>query len=262
MDADTGYRVELDIFTGPLDLLMYLVRRNELDIRDLKIAKITEQFQEFLELLELLDLDLIGDFLVMAATLVEIKSRESLPRQAEPEAEEPIADDFDPKGELVQQLIEYRKFKDAALALEERAAEWQERYPRLTSERPGTGKDPAADLIREVELWDLVSALGRVLKQKEVEQRATVRYDDTPIQVYVDRIGNRVRDEGRVAFTSLFGDETERSRIVGMFLAVLELLRHHGFRAEQTVDYGEIVILPPLENAPETQDAPSSVTAE
>lgn len=249
MDAETGYRVELEIFTGPLDLLMYLVRRNELDIRDLKIAKITEQFQEFLELLVLLDLDLIGDFLVMAASLVEIKSRESLPRPPEPEEEEVVSDTFDPKGELVQQLLEYRKFKDAAMALEERAATWQERYPRLSPERPDTGKDHAADLIREVELWDLVSALGRVLKQKEVEQRATVRYDDTPIQVYVERISLRVKEAGRVSFSTLFGEETERSRIVGMFLAVLELLRHHGYRAEQLVDYGEIVILPPLEEA-------------
>ncbi len=248
MEAETGYRVELEIFTGPLDLLLYLVRRNELEIRDLKLSKITEQFQEFLEVLELLDLDLIGDFLVTAATLVEIKSRESLPRPPEPEEEEAI-EAGEPSSELVQQLLEYRKFKNAALALEERAASWQERYPRLSSERPGTGKDPAADFIREVELWDLVSALGRILKQKEVEQRATVRYDDTPIQVYIERIGKQVKDAGRLSFSSLFGEERERSRIVGMFLAVLELLRNHGFRAEQMEDYGEIVILPPLENA-------------
>jgi segregation and condensation protein A len=247
MEAETGYRVELEIFTGPLDLLLYLVRRNELEIRELKLSKITEQFQEFLEVLELLDLDLIGDFLVTAATLVEIKSRESLPRPPEPEEEE-VIETGDPSSELVQQLLEYRKFKNAALALEERAALWQERYPRLSSERPGTGKDPAADFIREVELWDLVSALGRILKQKEVEQRSTVRYDDTPIQVYIERIGKQVKDAGRVSFSSLFGEESERSRIVGMFLAVLELLRNHGFRAEQVVDYGEIVILPPLEN--------------
>jgi segregation and condensation protein A len=248
MEAAAPYRVELEIFTGPLDLLLYLVRRNELDIRDLKLSRITDQFQQFLELLELLDLDLIGDFLVTAATLVEIKSRESLPRPPEPEEETPV-ESGDPSSELVQQLLEYRKFKDAALALEERAALWQERYPRLSSERPGTGKDPAADFIREVELWDLVSALGRILKQKDVEQRATVRYDETPIQVYIDRIGKIVRDAGRATFSSLFGEETERSRIVGMFLAVLELLRNHGFRAEQLVDYGEIVILPPAHDS-------------
>jgi segregation and condensation protein A len=248
MESDTSYRVEMEIFTGPLDLLLYLVRRNELDILDLNLSRITAQFQEFLEVLELLDLDLIGDFLVTAATLAEIKSRESLPRAAEPEDEEETASDAEPSSELVKQLLEYRKFKNAALALEERAASWQERYPRLSSERPESGKDPAADFIREVELWDLVSALGRILKQKEVEQRTTVRYDETPIQVYVERISKQVRDAGRLSFTSLFEGEAERSRIVGMFLAVLELLRHHGFRAEQLVDYGEIVILPPLES--------------
>jgi segregation and condensation protein A len=229
MEADTSYRVELEIFTGPLDLLLYLVRRSELDILDLKLARITEQFQEFLDVLQLLDLDLIGDFLVTAATLAEIKSRESLPRPPEPEEEDP-GQDADPSSELVKQLLEYRKFKNAALALEERAASWQERYPRLSSERPGTGKDPAADFIRQVELWDLVSALSRILKTKEVEQLSTVRYDDTPIHVYVEQIGKQVRDAGRLSFTSLFEGEAERSRIVGMFLAVLELLRHHGFR--------------------------------
>lgn len=244
------YRVELDLFTGPLDLLLYLVRRNELDIVDLPIARITAQFREFLEVLELIDLDLVGDFVVMASTLVEIKSRLVLPQpeDEEPDVDAEIAGSGDPRGELIQRLLEYKKFKDAATALEERAAEWQERYPRLANDRPSAGKDPAADRIKEVELWDLVSALGRVLRRKEIEGEAIVRYDDTPIHVYVDQISSRVRAEGEVRFTSLFDRETIRSKIVGMFLAVLELLRHHHYRAEQPEEYGEIVIRPPLEN--------------
>ncbi|MCA9026967.1 MAG: segregation/condensation protein A [Planctomycetaceae bacterium] len=240
------YRVELDLFTGPLDLLLYLVRRNEVDIRELPIARLTRQFQEFIEVLEFLDLDLVGDFVAMASTLVEVKSRMVLDQPEE--EEEPVEAELtdDPRSGLVEKLLEYKRFKEAATALEERAAEWQERYPRLSDDRPGTGRDPASDRIKEVELWDLVSALGRVLQRKEVEEHSSIRYDETPIQVYVEQIGDLVRREQEVRFTSLFEGETLRSKIVGMFLAVLELVRHHGFRAEQPVLFGEIIIRPPL----------------
>ncbi|WP_437191405.1 segregation and condensation protein A [Planctomicrobium sp. SH527] len=241
------YRVELDLFTGPLDLLLYLVRRNEVDIVDLPIAKIAQQFHEFLEVLQTLDLDLVGDFVVMASTLVEIKSRNVLPTRNEDEdLAVAMNANGDPRSDLIRQLLDYKQFKDAANKLDERAQQWQERYPRLTDERPSSGKDPAADRIKEVELWDLVSALGRILKRKEVESDSTIRYDETPIQTYVEQIGALIRELGRVEFSSLFGEESIRSKIIGMFLAVLELIRHHGYRCEQPNDFGEIMLLPPL----------------
>lgn len=242
------YRVELDLFTGPLDLLLYLVRKHEVDVRDLPIAEITRQFQEFLEILEVLDLDLVGDFVVMASTLVEAKSRMVLtqPEEDEPEVEEVAADN--PKTELIEKLLEYKRIKEAATALEQRADEWQERYPRLSNDRPTAAKDPSADRIKEVELWDLVSALGRVLQTKVNEEQTSVRYDDTPLHVYVEQLGDRVRKEGEVKFTTLFDGETLRSKIVGLFLAILELVRHHDFRAEQPVLGGEITIRPPAED--------------
>jgi segregation and condensation protein A len=246
------YRVQLDSFSGPMDLLLYLVRRNEVDITRLPIAKITVQFLQFLEVLHLLDLDLIGDFVVLASSLIEIKSRQVLPRAEEETPDElPIAED--PCGELIQQLLEYKRYKDAALALEQQAAEWQERYPRLSDERPTVGKDPSADSIKEVELWDLVSALSRVIQKKVVEETSSIRYDETPIAVYIDRIGARVRESGRVAFSEFFDGSNLRSKIVGIFLAVLELLRHHGFRAEQPYEYGEIFVLPPAIQAAEAE---------
>ncbi len=242
------YRVELELFSGPLDLLLYLVRRNEVDVIDLPVSRIAAQFEEMLRVIELVDLDAVGDFVVMASTLVEVKSRMVLPRPEETEAtEEPIEED--PRSELIQRLLEYKQFKDAALMLEERSAEWQERYPRLSDERPRSEKDPAADRIKEVELWDLVSALGRVLRSQQVEEETSIKYDDTPVAVYVDQIGAKVRSEGPVLFSSLFDQERLRSRIVGLFLAVLELLRHHRFRAEQKEPYGDILILPPLEES-------------
>jgi segregation and condensation protein A len=249
------YRVELDRYSGPLDLLLYLVRRNELDLLDLPIAAITAQFQQYLTTLQFLDLDLAGDFVVMASTLIEIKSRLALP-SSEEEAVIPVEIHDDPRGGLIQQLLEYKKFKEAAQALEERAAEWRERYPRLSDERPDAVRDLSGDRIKGVELWDLVSALSRVLERKIIEEESKIRYDDTPMSVYIEQIGSLVREHGRTPFTSLFDKTSQRSRIIGIFLAILELLRHHGFRAEQADPFGEIWILPPdvahVSNTPET----------
>jgi segregation and condensation protein A len=239
-----AYRVELDNFTGPLDLLLYLVRRNEVDVVRLPIARIANQFVEFLEVLQLLDFDLIGDFVVMASTLMEIKSRLVLPQPVEEASEETAVDDG-PQSELIIRLLEYKRFKEAALALDQRATEWQQRYPRLSNDRPVIGRDHAADPIREVELWDLVSALSRVLQKHVVEQTSSIRYDETPQSVYMDRIAAVAREHGRVPFSTFFEQTNQRSRIIAIFLAILELLRHHGFRAEQPTAYGEIYVLPP-----------------
>ena len=256
MTTTTEYRVELDVFSGPLDLLLYLVRRNELEILELPVAAITAQFQEYLDVLELIDLDMVGDFIVMASTLAEIKSRLVLPRPEEdtgPEITE------DPRGDLIQQLLEYKKFKDAARFLEERATDWQERYPRLTDDRPQAERDASADRIKEVVVWDLVSALGRVLKKQQARAESAIRYDETPTAVYVEQIGAAVREAGRVVFTSLFERTTSRSQVIGMFLAILELLRYHRFRAEQLEPFDEIWILPP---EPGNEPEPAEVVDE
>ena len=237
------YRVHLEIFDGPLDLLVYLVRRHEIDPVEIRVARITEQFLEFLEVLKYLDLDMIGDFVVMAGTLIEIKSRLVLPTQESDDEVIETADDS--HSDLIRQLLEYKQYKEAAKGLEERAARWQDRYPRLSDDRPQFGKDPAADRIREVELWDLVSALSRIMTRHVVEEEASIRCDDTPIAVYVERIRQRVLHSGRSAFSEFFDGERVRSRIVGIFLAILELIRHHGFRAQQPVEYGDIWIHPP-----------------
>jgi segregation and condensation protein A len=238
------YRVQLDLFAGPLDLLLYLVRRQEVDILDLPMSRLTSQFLEFLATVEFIDVDLAGDFIVTASSLTEIKSRQVLP-QPDEELEEPDLES-EPHGQLVQKLLEYKKFKEASFALQERAAKWQERYPRLAAERPSVSKNPAQDRIKEVELWDLVSALSRVLETREVIQESRIAYDDTPIAVWAERVSRVVIERGRCAFSEFFEGENSRSRIVGIFLAILELVRHHDYRVEQPVAYGEIWIRPPL----------------
>lgn len=244
MTAD--YRVELDLFSGPLDLLLYLVKRSEVDVSEVSLAKIASQFVTYLEVLQFIDLDLAGEFLVTASTLIEIKSRAALPQEAAEDTEDPATEDLARSG-LVTRLLEYRKFKAAAAELEERAARWQERYPRLSIEQPGDANDPTEDRIREVELWDLVSALGRVLQKKETVGTASLRREEIPVAVLVERIGERVRKEGRLPFSTFFEGANERTRIVGVFLAILELVRHHGYRAEQPTEFDEIWIGPPGE---------------
>jgi len=249
MDTFSDYRVNLDVFTGPLDLLLFLVRRHEVEILDLPVARIANQFQEYIEVLELINLDLVGDFVVMASTLAEIKSRMVLPR---PEEEQEVATTLeDPRSDLVRQLLEYKKFKDAAKLLDEHASQWQEHYPRLSDDRPTATNDPAQDHIKEVELWDLVSALSRIIRSNVTTNPSKIIYDDTPISVYVQRIYHRVQEQERVRFTDLFEGTNLRSKIVGIFLAILELLRHYKLRAEQPTEFGEIWVIGPKDGFPE-----------
>ena len=224
------------MFRGPVDLLLYLVRKHELDVTDIPIAAITDQFLQHIAVLEQLDVNSVGDFLDMASSLIEIKSRMVLP--GEEEIDEELED---PRQELVRRLLEYKQYRDAASMLEERSREWSERYPRLASDVPTRAPAPDEQPIQQVELWDLVSAFGRVLKEKHaVSGPENIRYDETPIHVYMRRIHQRVRRDGRVAFTAFFESAVHKSTLVGMFLAVLELVRHHHARAAQPELFGEI----------------------
>ncbi|HVX62467.1 MAG TPA: segregation/condensation protein A [Pirellulales bacterium] len=244
-----AFRVDLDIFRGPLDLLLYLVRKHEVDVVDIPIAAVAEQFLEYLSVLEQLDVNAVGDFLEMASTLVEIKSRQVLPRAEE--EEEGVLED--PRQELVQRLLEYKKFKDAASILDERSREWQERFPRLANDLPARQRNLADEPIHELELWDLVSAFGRVMRDTQTAPASNIVYDDTPIHVHMSRIHERLQSTERVAFSQLFQGGMHKSSLIGMFLAILELVRHHGVRAEQDDPSGEIWILPG-EQTPETID--------
>ena len=158
-DLVEDFRVELNVFRGPLDLLLYLVRKHELNVEDIPIAEVLDQYMEFLELLEQLSIDDVGDFLELASTLTEIKSRLVLPRVEEVETEIE-----DPRDELVQRLLEYKQYRDAAMMLETRARGWGQRHGRQTNDLPPRKIDMAEQHIQDVELWDLVSAMGRILK--------------------------------------------------------------------------------------------------
>ncbi|HEX5471150.1 MAG TPA: segregation/condensation protein A [Lacipirellulaceae bacterium] len=234
------FRVDLDLFRGPLDLLLYLVRKDELDLSELKISSVTEQYLEFISVLEQIDVDAVGDFLEVASLLIEMKSHSVLP------GEEEIAEELeDPRQDLVRRLLEYKQYRDAASILEERSREWHERFSRLANDLPGRKDSPDDQPIQEVELWDLVSAFGRVLKAKHaVRGPESIRYDETPIHVYMQRIDERLRRECRVPFTHFFEDTVHKSKLVAMFLAVLELVRHQHARAAQPELFSEIWLEP------------------
>jgi segregation and condensation protein A len=233
-----SFRVDLESFRGPLDLLLFLVRRHEIDVADIPIALVTDQYLQYLAVLEQIDVNAVGDFLELASTLIEIKSRMVLPHAGEEEG------DFeDPRAELVARLLEYKKYKDAASLLEEQGRAWQQRYPRQAGDVPARQLEPADQPIREVEMWDLVSAFGRIVRENAVARPANIVYDDTPIQVYMQRIHGRIVRSGRTSFSEMFAPGMHKSAMIGVFLAILELVRHHSVRAEQNELHGEIWIV-------------------
>lgn len=228
----TDYRVNLDIFAGPLDLLLYLVRKEEVDIYDIPLAKITDQYLRYIEMLKKLDIDLAGDFLVMASTLMQIKSAMLLPK-AEPE-QLPADDLTDPRTELIRQLLEYKKFKDAAGLLGIAADQTMERFAR-----PGTiieqlkpGNEPEVD-IEQISIWNLLEAFDSILEATGARVDVCYIKDDTPIDLYQIEILHRLQTEGPMTFERIFKPASGRFVLIGLFLAILELIREKLVWVEQ-----------------------------
>lgn len=235
------YRVQLDVFSGPLDLLLYLIRRDELDIQDISIARVTEQYLSYVKLLESLDPNTAGDFLVMACTLVELKSRALLPT---PPLDALDGDD-DPGAVLVRQLLEYKRFKDAARNLGSAADDRRHRFVRQPAELP---PDLQGVELEEVQVWDLLRAYGRVMTSiGQGPGLHQVTYDETPIETYKLSIVETLERAGPLNFRSMFSSRATRAEIVGLFLALLELIRSQKVRAEQDRAAGEIFLFMQIE---------------
>jgi segregation and condensation protein A len=247
-----SYQVHLDTFHGPLDLLLYLVQRDELDILDIPMAKLTGQFLETLQVMQVLDVELAGEFLVMAATLMEIKSRSLVPLASEDEAPAATEEKADPRRELVKQLLEYRRFKDAAQALENCAEVQARKLPRTAPPEPSKTTEVPAP-VRPVELWDLVSAFARILRETKAVQPQTLVVDDTPQHVYEDLIRRLVQQHERLNFLDIFTPPQTRSRLVGLFLATLELIRRFEIHLEQPEPFGTIWLVWAHYTPPEDQ---------
>jgi segregation and condensation protein A len=247
------YQVDLDTFRGPLDLLLYLVKRNEVDICDIPIALIAEQYLHYLELIRIIDVERAGDFLVMASTLMEIKSRSLLPRTRDEDSE-----DEDPRTGLVKQLMEYKQFKDLAQVLEQRADEQGQRMARTAQERP-TALDPLSQPVGRVEIWDLVSAFSRLMRETLAAEPSEVLLDDTPMHVWMEELVGQLQAKGRTTFADVFAPPHTRRRLLGLFLALLELIKMRRVLADQPEALGPIWIeltSGPMPTAPELQNGP------
>lgn len=231
------YRVRLDAYAGPLDLLLYLVKRHEIDLHDIPVATLTEQYLRHLEVIKSIDVESAGEFLVMAATLVEVKSRMIIPLSLREDGDEDadptqdIEETADPRYELVQQLLAYKAFKDAAYALNDRAQQWEDRFPvkvksgqRVEDDKP---KEVTIDL-EDVNVYDLCEAFGRILETVGHLGDHAVTYDDTPISMHAEDIHDRLKTDGPaggLTLKEIFEGRSNKSEMIGLFLATLELVR-------------------------------------
>jgi segregation and condensation protein A len=252
----SGMDVKLEKFEGPLDLLLHLIKRDEIDIYDIPIAHITQQFLHYLEIMRLLDLDISGEFLVMAATLMRIKARMLLPVPPPGEEDE----EGDPRDELVQRLLEYRQFKEAAGTLREREEKRRLLFERgMTPEEEDAGPLPLAP----VNLFALLDALDRVLArlpERNVLEMSGEAYD---IEDKMALLVTRARRAGRLSFTLLLEECKSRLEVIVTFLALLELLKMGRLTAEQTGPFGDIWVEPAAEpvggtETPATDAAPEA----
>jgi segregation and condensation protein A len=234
------YKVKFEVFEGPLDLLLYLIKKEEVDIYEVNLTKLATQFLEYIEVMRLLDLEIAGEFLVMAATLMYIKSRELLPvdLQQTPEGEEDEGDD--PRWELIRQLVEYKKFKDAAVQLQTLEFRQDQVFARIP---PKTDFEAPPSQQGEASLFDLINAVNQVLKR--VNQRGDARdvfEDKWTVSEKIESLMKSLLERPVLRFSDFFATATSRSEVVVTFLAVLELIRLRQLVAVQEEAFGEIEI--------------------
>ena len=231
------YKVKLEVFEGPLDLLLYLIKRDEVDIYDITLERITAQYLEYMDAFQVLDLEVAGEFVVMAANLIYLKSRALLPVAVQPPEEE--TEEEDPRWELVRQLLEYKKFKEAAAHLHDRELKQEGLFPRVPEKPETTAERPLGD----VSVFDLIGAFNSILKR--INQKENVREifeENYTVGDKIDLILKMIAHGVALKFTELFSDAASRAEIVVTFLALLELIRLKQLRVVQEEPFGEIEV--------------------
>ncbi len=233
-----SYHVKLEIFEGPMDLLLHLIKKHELDIYDIPIAPITQQYLEYLDLMQSLDMEIAGEFLVMASTLTHIKSRMLLPPPETPEAED---DGTDPRAELIRRLLEYKRFKDAAASLEQREDAWSKVYTRETETVPEL---PAEEqpLLFDFHLFDLLAALKDVLARVP-DSGIELTAEAVSITDKIAHIMAKLETADSLLFVDLFDDSSTKAQVIATFLALLELMKNRVVKAVQVEQFGAIRLM-------------------
>ena len=240
-----NYKIRLDMFEGPLDLLLYLVKKDHLNIYDIPIAKVTAQYLEYINLMQLLDLNIVGEFLVMAATLMQIKSKMLLP------AEELAAleVDQDPREELVKRLLEYEKFKQIAENLKQREISQQEVFKRPKTESPADSQTLGKqEVYFEASIFDLINAFSQALKDIPREVFYEVIKDQYTVEQKVHDILHLLLVQTEIQLSELFAKTKSKMEIIVIFLAILELAKMQEIIARQNVEFQDIIIARNKEN--------------
>ena len=233
------YKVKLDIFEGPLDLLLFLIRKNEIDIYDIPIVTIAQQYVEYLELMKALNLEIAGEFLVMAATLIHLKSRSLLPQQDDDTG---VDEGTDPLEELRRQLIEYQKYKDAALVLREKEILEKDVFTRSYFEERVVKSEEGLEM-EDLSLFDLLSALKNILKKGDHKDALMeVTAEQISVKDKITWLLEMLTDKKNVTFESLFDSLKSKMEIVSTFLALLELIKLQAVRVLQQMPFGTIFI--------------------
>jgi len=235
---DSDYRIKLQVFEGPLDLLLFLIRKNELDIYDIPIESVTRQYIDALRAMQQLDLDVAGEFFVMAATLMEIKSRLLLPKgqhAVDPNATE---EELDPRWELVHQLLQYKKFKEAAAKLGELATLRQDLMERYVSNLSADSLDRPLKNVDRIELWNAFNIVLRRLAEKLVV--GEIHDEQVTVADQMEYLLERTKTEKTFLFSALFSGKVTLRKLVATFLAVLELTRLKRLRLRQDEAFADI----------------------
>ena len=236
---DTDYKVKLEIFEGPLDLLLYLIKQDEIDIYEISLERITGQYLEYLQAFKELNIEIAGEFIVMAANLIYLKSRSLLPADQQPPDED--ASEDDPRWDLIRQLIEYKKFKEAALLLHTRELEQERIFARSGTGLAGVATAPLR--LGEVGIFQLINAFQAVIRRVEArEDLREIFGEHFTVSDKIDSILRRVAGGLPLKFSELFADIASRVEIVVTFLALLELIRLKQVLVRQTNPFGEIEI--------------------
>jgi segregation and condensation protein A len=238
-----NYAIKLDVFEGPLDLLLYLIKKNEIDIYNIPVALVTEQYLQYLKIIKALNLDLAGEYLVMASTLIHIKSRMLLPVSEEPEEEEE-----DPRAELVRQLIEHKTFKEAAVNLGERPLLERDVFTRAALLPEEVTKTNAEEELLEVGVFELIEAFHRIVSQIDKKDFMEIDLEKLSLTDIINEIMEQLSLTNSLTFEDLLSEKKDRRRIIYTFLALLELIKLRMIKAYQTAVFGVIRIFPAVES--------------
>ena len=244
-EQTTDYAIKLDIFEGPLDLLLYLIKKNEIDIYNIPIALVTEQYLHYLNIIKSLNLDLAGEYLVMAATLIHIKSRMLLPVPDELSDEQ---SEDDPRFELIKQLLEYQTFKEAAAGLGKRPLLERDVFVRSATMPAEIEKsDTEEEELIEVSIFELIEAFHNLVSRIDKNELLEIDLEKMSITDIINDVMERLTREKNLTFDELIGEKRSRRSVIYTFLAILELIKLRMIKAYQTSAFGVIRVFPAVE---------------